>query len=321
MNKEVIGAILIGLLLGLGGFLGVRQMGRVMNWWQQRPNEKVDQIIQASPTEIEKVVKVTGSKKKEFKLEVVKPEPFFLIKTKKVDIKLRVASGSGVLMRVNNKIFYKVADGGSMTVPVKLESGANLIEASVVKDNLAIGKTVRINGVVSSQKYPKTAKGLSGVLTEVKEDEVRIKTTAGGEMALRVKPLTKLYAFDDNGRRVSLTKLEDKFVGRPAIAIFEPVEERNQLIKLLIVKDLEWGKVSYFRGNVSKVDDDKGVYQVVNLENQVKDVALAGVDIYEAAGGMIKRDQVGLEDDLLLAYLAEKLKLVVVLPQTNLLER
>ncbi len=321
MNKEVIGAVLVGLVIGFGVFVGVRQIGRVMNWWQQKPNTKLYQQNEEAVIKEEEVVKITQAPELEpVKFQVLSPQDGFLVKEKKLELKIQAASGSGVLIRINNqKVDYQVMGDKVLTLGYRLESGANLLEAAEVHEGLSLGQVARLNGVVTTRTYPDGARGWSGRLKEVIDDKIVVETDSGKMMEMMVVPFSKVYGFDEEGRQTTITKIEEKFIGRPVIVIAKG--DNDEVIRLLILRDLEFEKLSYFKGKVSKVDDDKGVYQLVSVDGKVKEVGLKKVKLYLITGEEIKSDKVGLGDQVLLVYLGDELRLVVVQPQTNLLER
>ena len=321
MNKEVIGAVLLGLVIGFGVFVGVRQIGRIMNWWQQQPNLKIEKEVKTMPIKEERIVKIAPTEqegKKVFK--IISPSQYFLVDKRWVDIKIQIASGSGILRRINDKVSFKVADKSSLIWEAKLESGANLIEIINIKEGLKVGQDIKLNGVVSNKKYPQGAKGLSGRLEKIKEDKIVVKADSGEVKELMVVPLSKIYGFDEEGRRATVTKLEKEFIGRPVIVIFG---EDEKIIKLLLLRDLKFEAWHYFKGKVSKVDDDKGLYQLVDVKGSVKEIKIKikGVKLYMSTGEEVTSDKIGLEDEVMLVYLGKSLKLAIVNPQTNLLER
>ncbi len=325
MNKESLTAIVIGLLIGAFIFLVVKKTEKLFFWRQASPEQTLEESSITPPAQTPFEIDTQETQPDDLSaVEVLFPQPFFLAKDKQLEFKFKTASGSGLIIRVNDQAKFNLVESDVWQRDLKLEAGANLIEFYPVElsDNLQLRQPVAINGVVSSKKYPAKAQAGSGTLLQVNQDEVVIKADSGQEIKLLIKPKTSLYAFDDNGRLVSLTKLDDKFLNKRAIFIFQKEGGDLVLIKLQIIKNWQVAKSQTFIGKVSKLDDDKRLYQIVNVDNEVIEINLSNkIGLFNSQGQKITSDEISLGDRVLVFSLANKPSLVVVAPQTNLLEK
>jgi len=323
MNKEGIIAVVVGLVIGSSLFLALKRAGNLVNLGVKKAPEPT---VVAVPTVIETPTQASGQAETDW-FKLITPTDYFLTKSKTIEFQAQVASGGGVLVRVNDKLAYYPALTSTVSAQLKLEAGANLLAFTGVNDRFEVKPSRLVSGVVSSQEYPDGAGGLAGQVIKVAGDVITLKADDGRVVELVITPETKMYSFTSSGRRVTLTAVDESLLDREVLAILQPFNEMDdnqpsfEVIKLLAISDWQVAPQRLFKGKITKIDDDKSSYQVVNLNNQVEEVTITDkVKIFDLNGADLKPDDLSLSDKVILYYLGDKVGLVLVSPQVNLLE-
>ena len=141
MIKELVLAIILGALLGLGvtgGYLALNKKDTKIN--QSQP------VQVTTPTAIPTTTNNTESSKQNSQLTITSPEENALVSTDQIDINGTTSVNSLIVITTASKTFSDKSDTkGQFSIPIKLDSGINFIKISAIdKDNNQFDTNINI---------------------------------------------------------------------------------------------------------------------------------------------------------------------------------
>ncbi len=323
MNKESLLAIIFGLIVGLAIFMIVSHFPVIIHWLHYR--QPMTSNISNTPTKMEKPTVIVSSvtpTPEVTSTHLISPSNYFLVKEGKIKLELKTSPGAVFLIQNGDKVYLTNATKSDFSYPLSLESGSNLVRVFQISDELQPSLVATLSGVLSNKKYPQSAGGSFGLLKTVEERRVEL-ITPSGRLELKVLPQSQLYAFKEDGRRVTLTELDKSLEGKKALVIFKPLGEgknEGELIKLLITPHLDWPDLSWFKGKITKVDDVKKICQLADLKNKVKEIKLNELKVVDLNAKPLKITDIGLETQVLVVFLDNQPKLMIASPEISLIK-
>ncbi len=323
MNKESFLAVVFGLVAGLAIFMVLSHFPVIIRWfhWQQPLTSR----SVAPPSKTEKPTIIVSSITPTpgiLPSRLLSPVNFFLVKKRKIKLELNTSPGVVFLIQNGNKANLTSATKNNFSYSLSLENGSNLVRVFQISDELQPSLVATLSGILSSKKYPQLARGSFGLLKIVEEKKVELITPSGG-LKLKVLPQSQLYAFKEDGRRVSLTELDKNLEGKKALVIFKPLAEggnEGELIKLIVSSHLDWSNLSWFKGKITKVDDNQKICQLADLKNKVKEIKLNGLEMVDLNAKPLKITDIGLETQVLVIFLDHQPKLMIASPEISLIK-
>lgn len=150
MIKELFLAIVIGAVLGLGVTGGYLTLSK-----KNEPENK-EKVVISEPT-LAPTIAITNNNsndnlKKADSIEINSPEDNSLLSTEKTDIVGITTPNSNVIIATTSNTFIGQSnDSGKFSIPIKLESGLNILKISSIETN-GNQKDTQINITYSTAK-------------------------------------------------------------------------------------------------------------------------------------------------------------------------